>query len=153
MRLGQPEVAEVVGELYGKEKDGRRKNRLLAVKLVAAGESTSQEIADLCVKARPHLFKWLKTLKEQGLEGLLNYGKPGPKAGTRQGLSPEAAADFEAKLAGGEFVTAVAAQRWLKQAHGVDRPYATVWRWLKKSRRSAFGAAPESFQKRSRGQR
>ena len=133
MKLELPEVSEVVGELYRKEKDGRRKNRLLAIKLVAAGESTSQQVADVCGITRTHLFKWLKTLREQGLEGLLNYDKPGPKTGTRRGLSQEVAAEMEAKLAGGEFVTGVAAQRWLKEEHGVDRPYATVWRWLKKA--------------------
>ena len=133
LRLCQPEVAAAAAELYRKEQDGRRKNRLLAVKLVAGGEHTSQQIADLCGIARPHLFEWLRTLRDRGLEGLLNYGKPGPKAGTRKGLSAEIEAEFEAKLAAGEFVTAVAAQRWLKKAHGVDRPYQTVWRWLKKA--------------------
>jgi len=47
----------------------------------------------------------------------------------------------------GEFVGAVAAQRWLSEAHGIERAYQTVWGWLKKSWRSAVGAAPQSLQK------
>lgn len=133
LKLGLPEVAAGIEKRYAKERDGRRKNRLLAVKLVARGDHTSAQIADLCGIARGHLFEWLKTLREEGLEALLDYGKPGPKEGTRRGLSAAVAAELEAKLASGEFVSAVAAMRWLKEAHGVERPYQTVWRWLKKA--------------------
>ncbi len=153
LKLGHPESAAEINKLYSKERDGRRKNRLLAVKLVAQGEHTSAQIADLCGISRGRLFEWLKKLRKEGLSGLLAYDKPGPKEGTRQGLSKAAALELEAKLAAGEFISAVAAQRWLRETHGEDRPYQTVWRWLKKSRRSAVGAAPQSLQKRSRGSR
>jgi transposase len=133
LKLGAPEVAEGIEKRYAKERDGRRKNRLLAIKLVARGEHTSAEIADLCGIARGRLFVWLETLRRGGLEALLDYGKPGPKQGTRRGISATVATELEAKLAAGEFVTAVAAQRWLREAHGVERPYQTVWRWLKKA--------------------
>ncbi len=133
LKLGCPAVAAEIEELYRKEKDVRRKNRLLALKLVARGEDDSKAIARICGIAPNYLFKWLKTFREQGLDGLLGYGKPGPKEGSRQGLSPEVAAELESKLGAGEFVTAVAAQRWLKEVHAVDRPYSTVWRWLKKA--------------------
>jgi len=65
-------------------------------------------------------------------------------------LSPQVSSEFEDKLAAGEFVTAVQAQRWLEDEHHVRRPYATVWNWLKKSRRSADGAAAQPLQERSR---
>ncbi len=133
MKLGLPEVAAVIEERHAKERDGRKKNRLLAVKLVARGEHTSAQIADLCGIARGHLFEWMKTLRAGGLEALLQREKPGPKEGSRRNLSPAAAAELERKLAAGEFVTAVAAQRWLREAHGVERSYQTVWRWLKKA--------------------
>ena len=133
LKLGHPESAAEINKLYSKERDGRRKNRLLAIKLVAQGEHTSAQIADLCGISRGRLFEWLKKLRKEGLSGLLAYDKPGPKEGTRQGLSKAAALELEAKLAAGEFVSAVAAQRWLRETHGEDRPYQTVWRWLKKA--------------------
>lgn len=133
LTLGRPDVAAGIEKRYARERDGRRKNRLLAIKLVARGEHTSAEIADLCGVARSRLFEWLKTVREEGLEALLDYGKPGPKEGMRRGLSEAVASELDAKLAAGEFVSAVAAQRWLRKAHGVERPYQTVWRWLKKA--------------------
>ena len=48
LKLGMPEVAAQIDERHRQEGDGWRKTRLLAVKLVARGESTSAEIADLC---------------------------------------------------------------------------------------------------------
>lgn len=127
-----PDVAAVIDALHSKEPDGWRKNRLLAIKLAARGESTSAEIADLCGVARGHLFKWIKAVREGGLEALLAREKPGPKEGSCRGITPEVLAELEAKLRANEFVTAVHAQRWLEQAHGIKRPYNTVWLWLKK---------------------
>lgn len=133
LKLGVPEVASVIEERHSKERNARKKNRLLAVKLAARGEHTSAEVADLCGIARGYLFEWLKTVRTEGLEALLEWEKPGPKEGSQRGMSPEVAADFQARLAAGEFVTGVAATRWLKEEHGIDRPYKTVWRWLKKA--------------------
>jgi hypothetical protein len=39
---------------------------------------------------------------------------------------------LRAKLETHEFANAQQARRWLKKAHGIDRPYASVWNWLKK---------------------
>ena len=122
----------MIDALHAKEPDGWRKNRLLAIKLAARGESTSAEIADLCGVARGYLFEWIKAVREGGLEALLTRDKPGPKEGSCRGISPEVLAELEAKLRANEFVTAVHAQRWLEQAHGIKRPYNTVWLWLKK---------------------
>lgn len=132
LKLGCPDVAAVIDGLHSKEPDGWRKNRLLAIKLAARGESTSAEIADLCGVARGHLFKWIKAVREGGLELLLARDKPGPKEGSCRGISAEVLAELEKKLKANEFVTAVHAQRWLEQAHGIKRPYNTVWLWLKK---------------------
>ena len=80
-KLGLPEVAAVIDGRHAKERDARNKNRLLAIKLAARSEHTSAEIAGFCGIARGHLFRWMKTVREEGLEGLLKRGKPGPKEG------------------------------------------------------------------------
>lgn len=132
LKLGVPEVAQIIDERHAREPDGWRKTRLLAVKLAARGEMTSEAIADLCGIARGHLFVWLKRVREQGLEALLERGKPGPKEGVCRGIEPEVIEKLKGKLEANEFATVEQARRWLKKAHGVDRPYASVWNWLKK---------------------
>jgi transposase len=131
-KLGCPKVAAVIDALHAKEPDGWRKNRLLAVKLAAKGEFTSDEIADLCGVSRTHIYKWFKIVREGGLDALLEREKPGPKEGSCRGIAVEVLDELEKKLKANDFVTVVHAQRWLEQKDGVKRPYNTVWVWLKK---------------------
>jgi transposase len=131
-KLGCPEVAAVIDDLHAKEPDGWRKNRLLAVKLAAKGEFTSDEIADLCGVSRTHIYKWFKIARESGLDALLEREKPGPREGSCRGIAPELLDDLKNKLESNDFVTVVQAQRWLEQKDGIKRPYSTVWVWLKK---------------------
>jgi transposase len=132
LKLERPAVAKIIDECYARERMGWRKTRLLAVKLVARGQATSAEIAELCGVSRGRLFVWLKLLREQGLEALLARGQPGPKEGACRGVPLEVLEQLRAKLAAHEFANAQQARRWLKKAHGIDRPYASVWNWLKK---------------------
>jgi transposase len=132
LKLGLPEVAKGIDEMYARERIGWRKTRLLAVKLVARGQATSAEIAELCGVSRGRLFVWLKVLHEKGLEALLARDKPGPQEGTCRGVPTEVLAQLRAKLETHEFANAQQARRWLKKAHGIERPYASVWNWLKK---------------------
>ena len=132
LKLGRPEVAAEIDGRYAKEPDGWRKRRLLAVKLAAKGEYTSAEVAELCDINRTWLFEWLKVAREQGLDALLERGKTGPKEGTVYGVKPAVMEALRAKLAAYEFASAEQARRWLKKEHGIERPYGTVWSWLKK---------------------
>lgn len=132
LKLGMPEVAARIDERHAREPEGWRKTRLLAVKLAARGESTSAQIAAVCGIARGHVFVWLKVVRERGLDALLERGVPGPKAGVCRGVKPQVMAALQAKLEASEFTTAEQARRWLKKHHKVDRPYLSVWRWLKK---------------------
>lgn len=133
LRLGRPEVAAIIDQRHAQEPEGWRKTRLLAVKLAARGQWTSAEVADLCGIARGHVFVWMKIVREQGLEALLERGKPGPKEGTCRGVKPKVMEELKAKLQAHEFATAQQARRWLKKAHRIDRPYASVWNWIKKA--------------------
>ena len=133
LKLGIPDVAAVIDQRHAQEPDGWRKTRLLAVKLAARGQFTSAEVADLCGIARGHVFVWLKIVREQGLDALLERAKPGPKEGTCRGVKPKVMEELKAKLRAHEFVNAEQARRWLKKVHGIERPYASVWNWLKKA--------------------
>jgi transposase len=132
LRLGLPEAAADIDKRHAAEPDGWRKNRLLAVKLAARGESSAAQIADLCGIARGHLFHWLKIVRTEGLEALLTRQKPGPREGACRGLDEAVLGELKEKLKTGEFVSAVQARRWLEEEHDIKRPYPTVWNWLKK---------------------
>jgi transposase len=125
-------VAAIIDERYALEPDGWRKRRLLAVKLAAKGKYTSAEVAEVCGVFRTYLFKWLKLVRQGGLEALLARGRGGPKKGDIRGVKPEVIEELKGKLAANEFASAEAARRWLREKHGVERPYGTVWSWLKK---------------------
>ena len=132
LKLNQPEVAASIEERHAREPDGWRKTRLLAVKLAARGESTAAQIGDLCGIARGHVCVWLGIVRERGLEALLERGKPGPTAGTCRGVQAKVIEQLKGKLEAHEFANAQQARRWLQKAHGIERPYASVWNWLKK---------------------
>lgn len=132
LKIGRTEVALEIDRLHAQEPDGWRKNRMLAVKLTVKGDYTVGDIAELCGVSRSQVQSWLKLVREKGLDALLQRAKPGPRQGQCRGLPTAVQAEFEQKLAAGEFVTAVQAQRWLAKTHHVDRPYNTVWNWLKK---------------------
>lgn len=132
LKLGRPDAAAVIDERYAREPDGWRKRRLLAVKLAAKGDYTSAEVAELCGVARTHLFEWLKIVRERGLEALLEREKPGPKEGSVRGVQPKVMEALREKLVAHEFASAEAARRWLNKEHGIQKPYKTVWNWLKK---------------------
>lgn len=132
LKLGMPEVAACIDARHARERHGWRKTRLLAVKLAARGGSTSAQIAEVCGIARGHVFVWLKIVRERGLDALLERGKPGPREGVCRGVKPRVIEALRAKLEAHEFTTAEQARRWLKKEHQVERPYLSVWRWLKK---------------------
>lgn len=75
---------------------------------------------------------WLKVVRQGGLEALLERAKPGPKEGTCRGIESAIIDELKAKLEANEFVTVEDARRWLKKAHAIERPYGSVWNWLKK---------------------
>ena len=135
--------------MHAREPDGWRKTRLLAVKLAARWESTSAQIADACGIARGHVFVWLRVVRERGLEALLERGKPGPKVGVCRGVKAKVIAALQAKLEANEFTTAEQARRWLQKHHKVERPYLSVWRWLKKFGGVLRVPLPESLQEKA----
>ena len=149
LKLGMPEVAKGIDGRHARERTGWRRTRLLAVKLVARGEATSAEIAEVCGVSRGRLFVWLNTLRGKGLEALLERGQPGPKEGTCRGVPAKVLDELRSKLEANEFATAEQARRWLKKKHRVERPYLSVWRWLKKFGGVLRVPLPKSLQEKA----
>jgi transposase len=134
LKLSSAEIGAEIDQRHKAEADGWRKTRLLAVKLAAKGEYGAEQVAEWCGVAKSRVFAWVKCAREKGLEALLTREKPGPKEGTYRGVKAEVIAELDAQLKAGKFANAQQARRWLKKEHGVDRPYRTVFGWLKKAK-------------------
>jgi transposase len=132
LKLGRPDLADQIDQRYRRERESKSKTRLLCVKLAAGGEHTGQEIADLCGVSRASVFEWVKAFRDGGFERLLERERPGPRGAALRGVSPEATRQLREGVASGRWASAEAARQWLERAHGVRRPYVTVWQWLKK---------------------
>jgi transposase len=133
LRLQNAEIAEVIDERHREEPDGWKKTRLLAVKLAAKGEYRAEQVAELCGVVRSRVFAWIKCARKEGLEALLTREKPGPQKGAYRGVKPEVIKELNQALEAGKFANAEQARRWLKKEHEVERPYKTVWGWIKKA--------------------
>ena len=107
-----PEVAVRAVAMHAEQPHGWRKTRLLVVKLAGSGEWTSEEVAEVCGVSRGRVFVWLKTVRERGLEALLERGKTGPREGVCRGVQAKVIQALKAKLEAGEFTTAQAALRF-----------------------------------------
>ena len=134
LKLNSAEIGAEIDQRHKSEADGWRKTRLFAVKLAAKGEYGAEQVAEWCGVAKSRVFAWIKCAREQGLEALLTREKPGPKEGTYRGVKAEVIAELDAQLKAGKFANAQQARRWLKKEHGVERPYRTVFGWLKKAK-------------------
>lgn len=78
-------TAKEIANLARKEKDGRVRQRLLAMKFIAQGQTIPQAAKRLDISERP-LRKWLHRFNQQGPEGLRDAPRPGqpPKLSSKQ---------------------------------------------------------------------
>jgi transposase len=130
--LGRPDLSSEIEDRYRNETDVRSKVRLLCIKLAATGEYTSEQIAGICGVSQSVAFVWFKAFREQGFEGLLGRQKPGPQEGSFRGVPASVLEELRKGVESGRWTTAEAARRWLKEERQIDRPYVTVWQWLRK---------------------
>ena len=123
-----------------REPAGWRRERLLAVKLGLEGELDLEEMAAHLGRARSCIQRWLDRFRRGGLDALLQPPRRGK--GPASQLTPELAEALRQKVAAGTFRRAADAHRWLVQEHGLRVGLATVYTYLKKSRRAAQSPAP-----------
>lgn len=132
IQLNRPDVAKIIDEKHRSEPSGWRKDRLLVIKLVAKGELTSKEIAELAGVSPAQVFVLVKAVRQGGLEAIWEKNPGGRPTGWRKGIAAEVTEEFERKLEANEFNTLQDARRWLKEDHGLDLHYNRIWYWAKK---------------------
>jgi transposase len=133
IKLGRPEWSAQIEGRYRQEKDVRSKTRLLCVKLAAEGEQSAAQIAQVCGCSRASVFEWLRCFRQGGFASLLEREPPGPQRGEMRGLPAAVSRQLQQGLHSGRWATAEAARQWLQRQHGIEKPYVTVWQWLKKA--------------------
>ncbi len=69
---------EKLKEMYLREKDGRVKERLLAILEIYAGKSIA-EVAGIVKRSEPSIKRWIKRWNEYGYKGLIPKFTGGPK--------------------------------------------------------------------------
>ncbi len=89
-------------------------------------------VIEMCGCSRASVFEWIKAFRDGGFEDLLQREKPGPREGELRGLDEEVGRQLREGVQNGRWTTAQAARQWLVREHGVQRPYVTVWQWIKK---------------------
>jgi transposase len=120
------EDAETLKHRIQRERDGRKKPRLQMLYWLASGHAhTRQEVAQLLGVHRNTIGHWLALYAAGGLDALLDLYVP---AGKPLSLPPAVLAALEQALrrpAG--FASYEAVRQWIKQTHGLDVNYHTLY--------------------------
>jgi transposase len=127
--LKRPELAQEVALALADCQDVKAHQRLLAMRMAASGQFTSQQIALQLGISRRRFFDWVKLFKSSGLAGLLNCGHGG---GAVPRVSGKVLAELRAGLVAGRWKRAKEIQQWLKQQHEQKLSLDGVYYWLGK---------------------
>jgi len=131
VQLGRPEeAAKIKAALARPILKGWQRQRLQAMQMAAQGKWTLQQIADAVGAGRSTVAGWLKLLRTQGLEGLLQW-KEGQGAPGR--VSAEIQAAIQAGLATGQWRRARDLLLWLEQEHGIKMKLSGAYYYLGKA--------------------
>ena len=119
-------------QLYRREREGWKKDRLRALRLAHRGGLTLAEIAGEVGCARSTVQLWLRAWEEGGFDRLLSQipskGQPG-----RLTTDPALTEAFKQAMGVEKWRTARQAQQWLGQHFALEVKLSTLYGWLKKA--------------------
>ena len=129
MRTAIPPIAEHETELkqrLRREHDSHKKLRLQMLYLLASGQAHDrQEVAHLLGVHRNTIGRWLARYAARGLQALLETYVP---AGKPVSLAPAVLASLEQALRRPDgFASYEALRQWVRQTHGVEVNYKTLY--------------------------
>ncbi len=139
--MGNDEDHSRISELLKSEKQGWKRDRLIALKMGFSPGNSVKAIAATIGSSVPTVQRWFDRYRERGLEAALtrNYGTGRPPK-----LNERIVELLESGLRAGRWNTAVQAQRELEARFGRSFPHRTVLHWLKKLRGSDEGPLPRT---------
>ena len=130
-KLEVTESPETLATLLQQEKDIRRRERLQFLYWYQTGQAkTRQALGKLLNRSQFAIGQWINTYRTRGLNGLLHLNYRGGN------LAPSIPVDIQEqlkeKLGQPEgFASYQAIQVWLKEMHGLEVPYSTVFGTVK----------------------
>ncbi len=137
MNKRMPNVVETAAELrrlLRRERDYRRRERLLTLYLLASGQAHSRlDVARVLGVSRNTVARWLDKYDKGGLQRLLEIGKP---SGRKSSLPQELLAELSERLSQPEKTTSYR-QLWmeLRDKYGVPITYHALYRHIRALRR------------------
>jgi transposase len=151
MRNPIPPILEEVAALKERlqhEHDGHKKPRLQMLYLLASGQAhTRQDVARLLGVHRNTIGHWLALYAAGGLAALLATYVP---AGKPVSLAPEVLASLEQALRRSEgFASYEALRQWVRQTHGVEVKYKTLYTLVRTRFHTKLKVARPSHTKKS----
>lgn len=129
MRTAIPPIAEQEAELkrrLRREQNSHKKLRLQMLYLLASGQAHDrQQVAHLLGVHRNTIGRWLALYAARGLHALLETYVP---AGKPVSLAPAVLASLEEAIHRPEgFASYEALRQWVRQTHGVEVKYKTLY--------------------------
>jgi transposase len=129
MRPAMPPITEPEVELKQRlrhEQNSDTKQRLQMLYLLASGQARDrQQVAHLLGVHRNTIGRWLALYAARGLQALLDTSVP---AGKPVSLAPDVLASLEQALHRPEgFASYEALRQWVRQTHGVEVKYKTLY--------------------------
>jgi transposase len=151
MRTAIPPLTEHADELkhrLQREHDGHKKPRLQMLYLLASGQAhTRQDVAQLLGVHRNTIGRWLAIYAAGGLPALLATYVP---AGKPVSLAPDVLTSLEQVLHRAEgFASYEALRQWLRQTHGVEVKYKTLYTLVRVRFKAKLKVARPSHTKKS----
>lgn len=123
------ESAEELKRMMNEQQRARLRERLQVLYWIKMGLfKTLQELADHVGRSKSVVFNWLKIYRTQGLAGILKWNFV--NGGRRSSLPVKIRDELVQRLSDPHwsFVSYREIQSWLRETHGLDRPYSTVHR-------------------------
>jgi transposase len=155
MRTAIPPITEHADDLKGRlqrEHDGHKRPRLQMLYLLASGQAhTRQEVAQLLGVHRNTIGRWLALYATGGLDALLAIYVP---AGKPVSLAPAVLSSLEQALRRPEgFASYEALRQWVRQTHGVEVKYKTLYTLVRTRFKAKLKVARPSHTKKPRRHR
>ena len=153
MRTAIPRITERTDELkhrLQREHDSHKKLRLQMLYLLASGQAhTRQDVAHLLGVHRNTIGRWLAIYAAGGLDALLATYVP---AGKPISLAPGVLASLEQALYRPDgFASYEALRQWVRQTHGVEVKYKTLYRIVRTRFRAKLKVPRPSHTKKAGG--
>lgn len=126
-KLDVSESQEELELLLKKEKDARRRERLQFLYWYKTGQVTTRKaLGELLNRSPFAIGQWIDLYRNKGLRGLLHLNYRGGNLAPT--IPPEIQRQLKEKLSRPEGMASYKAiQVWLKETHGLEVPYSTVF--------------------------